>query len=89
MLTEEEKIKLGHRLHRISGQVEGIERMIEEGRYCIDILRQIGAARSALENVGMFILESHAKSCVVSAIREDRGEEAIEEMMAVIKAVKK
>ncbi len=89
MLNEDEKRKLAHRLHRIGGQVDGIEKMITEGRYCIDILRQIAAAKSALDTVGMIILESHAKSCVVSAIKHDRETEAIEEMMTVIKAFKK
>ena len=56
------------RLHRIEGQVRGIERMVEEDRYCIDILTQIGAVTTALESLGMKILDDHVRHCVTDAI---------------------
>ncbi len=62
------------RLHRIEGQVRGIEGMVEEDRYCIDILTQIGAVRTALEQVGARLLEDHVTHCVTDAISS--GDEA-------------
>jgi len=62
------------RLHRIEGQVRGLERMVEEDRYCIDILTQIAAVKTALENVGAKLLEDHVTHCVADAIAS--GDEA-------------
>lgn len=57
--------RLKARLNRIAGQVAGIQRMAEEGRYCVDILTQIAATRSALDAVGVELLTDHLESCVV------------------------
>lgn len=84
MLHEQEKENLTKRLRKVSGQINGIEKMINDGRYCMDILQQLAAARSALNQVALLIMESHTKSCVVSAIRENRSEEAIAELMNVL-----
>jgi DNA-binding FrmR family transcriptional regulator len=73
------------RLNRISGQVRGVAGMIEEERYCVDVLTQIAAIRSALDAVAMQLLEDHAHGCVQSAIRGGRGEHAVDEFMAVVK----
>ena len=62
------------RLHRIEGQVRGIERMVDEDRYCIDILTQIAAVKTALEQVGAKLLEDHVTHCVRDAIAS--GDEA-------------
>lgn len=62
--------KLLNKLKRVEGQVRGISRMVEEDRYCIDILIQVQAARAALTNIGLEILENHAKGCVVSAVKQ-------------------
>ena len=64
----EHKGMLVTRLHRIEGQVRGIERMVEEDRYCIDILTQIAAVKTALEQVGAKLLEDHINHCVADAI---------------------
>ena len=72
------------RLNRIEGQVKGIQKMVDEERYCIDILTQISAIRSAINKVGSIILESHIKGCVVNSIKEDNSEESIEELMKTI-----
>ncbi|RDI73649.1 hypothetical protein Gocc_2562 [Gaiella occulta] len=64
-----DKDALIKRLHRIEGQVRGIERMVEGDRYCIDILTQIAAVRTALEHVGARLLEDHVNHCVAGAIR--------------------
>ncbi|NLS45498.1 MAG: metal-sensitive transcriptional regulator [Firmicutes bacterium] len=78
------KKDLKKRLARIEGQVRGIDRMIEEDRYCIDILNQIVAARAALGKVGTAILKSHLEGCVTCAIKEERSEQAINELMEVL-----
>ncbi len=89
MLIDNEKKDLHQRLKKVSGQINGIDKMIDEGRYCVDILQQILAARAALNKVALIILESHAKSCMVKAIKEDRAEQSIEELMAVLKQFNK
>lgn len=85
MLTDKEKSELKPRLKRIAGQINGIDKMLDEGRYCVDVVQQILAARAALNQVALIILESHAKSCVVSAIKENRADQSIEELMGVLK----
>jgi CsoR family transcriptional regulator, copper-sensing transcriptional repressor len=57
--------KIKQRVNRIAGQVGGIQRMVEEGRYCVDILNQIAAARSALDSLGIELLSQHLESCVL------------------------
>lgn len=84
MINDQERDALSKRLRRIGGQVNGIEKMVNEGRYCVDILQQVVAARSALNQVALLILESHTKSCVVNAIKENHGEESISELMEVL-----
>jgi DNA-binding FrmR family transcriptional regulator len=62
---EEARKKLRNRVSRIQGQVQGIGRMVDEDRYCVDILTQIAAVRSALDNLGMELLTDHVESCVL------------------------
>jgi DNA-binding FrmR family transcriptional regulator len=71
------------RLRRVEGQVRGIERMVEEDRYCIDVLTQIGAAQAALDKVALELLEDHAKHCVIGAEDSLQGERTDEMMGAV------
>lgn len=85
MLTDKEKSELKLRLKKVAGQINGIDKMLDEGRYCVDVVQQILAARAALNRVSMIILESHAKSCVVTAIKDNRAEESITELMDVLK----
>lgn len=79
-------------LSRIEGQVKGVKRMIGDGEYCIDIVNQIQAARSALQSISKKILEKHLKHCVANAL-EQRDEadidQKLEEIMAVIKRMGK
>ena len=63
-----DKDALIRRLHRIEGQVRGLERMVEEERYCIDILTQISAVTTALESLGFKILDDHVSHCVSGAL---------------------
>ena len=75
------------RLRRIEGQVRGIERMVEEERYCIDILTQISAAGTALDSVALKILAEHVQSCVASALAsgDEAGAKAkSEELLAAV-----
>ncbi|MDF2929163.1 metal-sensitive transcriptional regulator [Anaerospora sp.] len=89
MLNDKEKQELKLRLKKISGQINGIDKMIDDGRYCVDILQQLTAARAALNQVSLLILESHTKSCVVTAIKEDRAEDAIGELIDVVRKFSK
>lgn len=72
------------RLRRIEGQVRGVESMVEEDRYCIDVVTQITAIQSALDKVALGLLEDHAAHCVVGAEPELRDERT-EELMAAVK----
>ncbi len=67
------------RLSRIGGQVRGVAAMIEHDRYCVDVLTQIAAIRSALDAVAMQLLEDHAHGCGQSAIRAGHGEHAVDD----------
>jgi CsoR family transcriptional regulator, copper-sensing transcriptional repressor len=79
----DDKDALTKRLRRIGGQVAGVERMVDEERYCIDILTQISAIRSALDRVAIEVLDDHARHCVLGAANGDR-EERTEEMMGAV-----
>lgn len=76
--------ELLRRLRRIEGQVRGIQRMVEEDRYCIDIVTQLQAVTAAADKVAQQVLEEHIRGCVSDAIREQRGDEAIVELMDVL-----
>jgi DNA-binding FrmR family transcriptional regulator len=83
----EEKEVLVKRLHRIEGQVRGIERMVEGERYCIDILTQISAATTALESVAFKILDEHVNHCVAGALESGDAEVAAEKSRELLEAV--
>ena len=75
------------RLHRIEGQVRGIERMVAEERYCVDILTQIGAVSTALESLAHKLLEDHASHCVAGALASGSREEAESKTRELLEAV--
>jgi DNA-binding FrmR family transcriptional regulator len=82
-----DKAALVRRLHRIEGQVRGIERMVEEDRYCIDVLTQIGAVSTALESLAFRILDSHVQHCVAHALAsgdEAAAREKTDELVAAV-----
>lgn len=79
--------RIRSRLHRVEGQVRGIERMVEEDRYCIDILTQIGAVTTALESLGFRILDEHVKHCVAGALASGDAAEADEKAAELLEAV--
>jgi DNA-binding FrmR family transcriptional regulator len=82
-----EKDALVKRLHRIEGQVRGIERMVEDERYCIDILTQIGAVTTALESLAFKILDGHVAHCVSDALSSGDPELAEEKSKELLEAV--
>ncbi len=77
------KEQLLGRLRRIEGQIRGIEAMVQDDRYCIDVLTQIAAARAALDKVALGLLDDHAHHCVVGAKASERDEKTAELMAAV------
>jgi DNA-binding FrmR family transcriptional regulator len=77
------KQKLQARLRRVEGQVRGIERMVEEDRYCIDVLTQIAAIQAALDKVALGLLDGHAHTCVIGAEPHEQDARTAEMMAAV------
>lgn len=73
------------RMRRIEGQARGISKMIENDRYCPDIIQQLIAVTSAAREVSMLLLEDHVKGCVSDAIRGGEGEAVVEELVDVVR----
>ena len=83
-----DKDALTKRLHRVEGQVRGIERMVEDDRYCIDILTQIGAVSTALESLAFELLDAHVNHCVKHALKSGSKQDATakaEELLAAVR----
>ena len=78
------KKDLQDRLRRIEGQVRGLQRMVEEDTYCIDILTQVNSVNAALKAVGMGLLDAHVRHCVRESIEQGQGDEKVEELMAAV-----
>ncbi len=83
----DDKAALVTRLHRIEGQVRGIERMIEENRYCIDVLTQISAVNTALESLAFQLLDQHVKHCVAGAFASGDAAEMEQKTAELLEAV--
>lgn len=81
----DEKAALLGRLRRMEGQVRGLQQMVEDDRYCLDVVQQITALTSAAREVELLVLESHLRVCVADAVKEHDGEAAIKEMIAVLR----
>jgi CsoR family transcriptional regulator, copper-sensing transcriptional repressor len=74
-----------NRLRRIEGQVRGLQRMVDEDAYCIDILTQVAAVQTALEQVAVNVLDAHVRTCVADAVADgDGGPEKLDELMAAV-----
>lgn len=78
------KDDLHHRLRRIEGQVRGIQRMVDEDVYCIDVLTQLNSISAALKAVGMGLLDGHVRTCVRESIERGEGDEKVEELMSAV-----
>ncbi len=68
------------RLKRVEGQVRGVQKMVDEDRYCIDVLTQVSAIKAALEAVALLLLQDHTEHCVVEAVHAGKGGEKIREL---------
>lgn len=86
---DDDKKAMINRLRRIEGQVRGIQKMINEDRYCVDILIQISAVNAALKGVGFSLLEEHTKHCVAKAVKAGDGDVAFDELIDVIQQFSK
>ena len=78
------KDQLQTRLRRIEGQVRGVEGMVEDDRYCIDVVTQISAIQAALDKVALGLLDAHARHCVVDGHAEGSPEKLTDELMAAV-----
>jgi DNA-binding FrmR family transcriptional regulator len=85
----QDKSALVNRLHRIEGQVRGIERMVEDDRYCIDILTQIAAVNTALESLALQILDDHVRHCVAGAFASGDAAEMTQKTTELLEAVRR
>ena len=83
-MTPDTREKAHRRLRKIAGQVAALERMVDEDRYCVDILLQIAAVRGALDKVGKLLLEGHVETCVTDAIRSGRAKDRNEKLGELI-----
>ena len=72
------------RLRRIEGQVRGIQRMVEDERYCVDVLAQISACTSSLEKVGLLLLNDHIRTCVRASLADGGGDDKVEELVGAV-----
>jgi DNA-binding FrmR family transcriptional regulator len=72
------------RLRRIEGQIRGLQRMVEDDKYCIDILTQVNSATAALRAVGMGLLDDHVRHCVKESIEQGAGDLKVEELLAAV-----
>jgi DNA-binding FrmR family transcriptional regulator len=77
------------RLHRIEGQVRGIEKMVEDDRYCIDILTQIAAVNTALESLAYKVLDDHVRHCVAGALASGDADDVTEKTTELLAAVRR
>lgn len=80
----QDKDAILRRLRKMEGQVRGLQQMVENDRYCLDVLQQINAVTAAAREVGLLVLEDHVRGCVVDAVKEDNADSAIGEMMTVL-----
>lgn len=84
MIDEKTKTTAKRRLSIISGQVNGLKKMIDEEKYCLDILTQLSAIQASLRGVGEVIVRRHLESCVTSGIRSENPETQYDELMRII-----
>ncbi|MFH1414494.1 MAG: metal-sensitive transcriptional regulator [Elusimicrobiota bacterium] len=84
MIDVKMQTELGKRLNKIAGQINGIRRMIENKKYCVDIINQITAVRRALESLGCEVMKNHINTCIKEDIKRTGGEDKINELMETI-----
>ena len=84
-----DKQQIEARLSRIEGQVRGLRKMVDEDRYCIDVLTQVSAVQSALESVALLLLRDHTEHCVAEAIRSGDGGDKVRELSEAVERLVK
>ena len=72
------------RLRRIEGQVRGVQRMVEEDQYCLDILAQLNSVTAALRAVGLGLIDQHVRHCVRESVEQGQGDQKIDELMVAV-----
>ncbi len=77
------------RLRRIEGQVRGLQKMVDEDRYCIDVLTQVSAVKAALDAVALLLLQDHTEHCVVEAIQAGDGSRKVRELNEAVERLVK
>jgi DNA-binding FrmR family transcriptional regulator len=77
--------ELLNRLRRIEGQARGLQRLVQEEAYCLDLLQQVEALTAAADQVGLLLLEDHISGCLAHAIQTGQGEPYVDEVMAVVR----
>lgn len=82
-----EKVKALQALKTSKGQIEGIVKMLEDGRYCVDISNQIIAAQALLKKANLLILKQHMHHCVMEAVKQDNGDEKIDEIIELLSKI--
>ena len=80
-----QKEQLQTRLRRIEGQARGIQRLVEEEAYCLDILQQVEAMTAAADQVALLVLEDHIDGCLTHAVETGQGQPYVDEVMAVVR----
>lgn len=81
MINQTTKQQALKRLRKIEGQIKGLMKMINDEKYCIDLITQVNAIRRALEKVALIIMKRHIESCVVEAVKEKKGTQKIDELI--------
>ncbi len=81
---EHDKDVLLRRLRKMEGQVRGLQQMVEDDRYCLDVVQQINALSAAAREVALIVLEDHLRGCITDAVKRDDGDAAIKEMVTVL-----
>ncbi len=81
---DKDKKNILSRLRRIEGQVRGLQKMVDEDQYCIDILTQISSVMAATKKVGLIILDDHIHGCVRDAVKKEGGVESIDELITAL-----
>ena len=84
MINREVKEDALLRLRKIEGQIKGVTKMVDQEKYCVDIINQITAAQRALDQVALSIMKRHVESCVSEAVKEGKGSGKIDELMDTI-----
>jgi DNA-binding FrmR family transcriptional regulator len=83
------KAQVQARLRRIEGQIRGVQKMVDDDRYCIDVLTQVGAAKAALDAVALLLLQDHTEHCVVEAIQAGNGSQKVRELNEAVERLVK